>query len=49
MNSGPPASYELACSFRIGRFAYNSGVLVERWVRGFKMEMNPKQGVRLGF
>ena len=23
--------------------------LVERWVRGFKMEMNPKQGVRLGF
>jgi len=49
MNSGPPASYELACSFRIGRFAYNSSVLVEPWVRGFKMEMNPKQGVRLGF
>jgi hypothetical protein len=49
MNSAPPASYELACSFRIGRFAYNSSVLVERRVRGFKMEMNPKQGVRLGF
>ena len=48
MNSGPPASYELACLFRIGRFAYNSSVLVERWVRGFKNGNEPQAGRPLG-